>query len=414
MLLFLWLILGTVAVLFWARRCVRASRSASRADLVSPDMTTSRACGRVSVVVAAKDEEAVIETSVTRLLAQDYHNIEVVVANDRSTDRTAEILTRLEAGARGRLRVVHIDDLPAGWAGKTHAIHRALPFTSGEWLCFTDADCRLSPNAVSLAVDRACAARADFVTIVPELDVANIWDAVVQPVCVLVLLGWARPHQAADPKSSAAYANGAFMMIRRRCYDTLGGHASVRAELNEDLRLAQRAKAEGYRLRVLESRGVCRTQMYESVGRLLRGWGRQFYGCSNSAQQLLKTAVFLFVTGLMPLAGFLLSVAGVRQASPATLGTWQTALVVWSVALLVQHAAVWRVYGRLGSRAGVPGFTFGVATTSAVLLNAWLKKSGLGSVTWRGTRYAMRRAADSNGLFTARRARSSSRDFSRS
>jgi hypothetical protein len=52
--------------------------------------------------------------------------------------------------AHGRLKVIHIGALPAGWLGKTHAMWTAGKQASGDWLLFTDADVLFKPDALRL------------------------------------------------------------------------------------------------------------------------------------------------------------------------------------------------------------------------------------------------------------------------
>jgi cellulose synthase/poly-beta-1,6-N-acetylglucosamine synthase-like glycosyltransferase len=95
---------------------------------------------RCSIVVAARDEEARIEQTVRHLLAQRGVEIELVVVDDRSSDRTGEILHRL-ATEDARVQVKAVDTLPDGWLGKCHACHLGASTTTGEWILFTDGDC---------------------------------------------------------------------------------------------------------------------------------------------------------------------------------------------------------------------------------------------------------------------------------
>ena len=69
---------------------------------------------RVSVVVAAKDEENNIERCVVSLLAQDYPGFQIIVVDDRSEDRTPAILGRLERTSGGQLRVITVKALREG------------------------------------------------------------------------------------------------------------------------------------------------------------------------------------------------------------------------------------------------------------------------------------------------------------
>src|SRR5215203_3597578 len=75
-----------------------------------------------SVVIAARDEEARIEGTLRRLLAQRDVALEVVVVDDRSADRTGDIVRQI-AAEDGRVRPLRVDVLPAGWLGKCHACH---------------------------------------------------------------------------------------------------------------------------------------------------------------------------------------------------------------------------------------------------------------------------------------------------
>lgn len=382
----LWTLLGVAATAFWLRRLVRADRYTTTVTPLSRDQRAATAgLGRVSIIMAAKDEEASIATSVRGLLAQDYRDAELIVVDDRSGDRTPELLRALAAESGGACQVLSVAQLPDGWAGKCHAIQQAIPLATGDWLCFTDADCRIAPNALSLVLEHACTNGLDFVSMIPELDAPTLWERFIQPVCVLALLSWTRPQHVPNPQSNAAHANGAFMLIRRHCYQALGGHASVRADLNEDVRLAQRAKRAGFRLGVISSVGLCQTRMYDSARRMWQGWTRIFYGCADSPAQIVRTAIWLAIIGIAPVLIFAgaLTAASTAQRPIA----WSLAAAAWGSVLIMQHLAVRRVYRHIRVESGARGFIIGVAVTVVILLNAVIKRMGWSDITWRGTTY---------------------------
>ena len=95
---------------------------------------------RLSVIVAARNEEVCIENCLRSLLRQDHPNFEVIAVNDRSTDRTPQILDRLATEFAGQLKVIHVTSLAHGWFGKPHALNLAMQSATGEVLLFTDAD----------------------------------------------------------------------------------------------------------------------------------------------------------------------------------------------------------------------------------------------------------------------------------
>ena len=101
----------------------------------------------LSIILAARDEERSVGESVKSMLAQDYSGmLEVIAVNDRSTDRTGEILEELATRYPDRLRVLNVESLPEGWLGKTHALYAGAAQAQGEWLLFTDADVIFAPR----------------------------------------------------------------------------------------------------------------------------------------------------------------------------------------------------------------------------------------------------------------------------
>ena len=148
-------IAGSILGLLWFWRLADAALGMRKiADVSRPEWdrkpATPKGNPRVSIIVPARDEEADIAEALTRLLALDYDNYEVIAVDDRSTDRTGEIIDRIAASAAARacLKVIHINDLPAGWLGKTHAMWAATQEASGQWLLFTDADVLFKPEVL--------------------------------------------------------------------------------------------------------------------------------------------------------------------------------------------------------------------------------------------------------------------------
>jgi glycosyltransferase involved in cell wall biosynthesis len=145
--LFLVMTSTTLFHLQWARRLPAMS-----------DLGATDCCGganddqvQCSIIVAARDEESRIEDTVRHLLAQLDVPLEVIVIDDRSTDRTAEILRRLTQ-QDDRVRTERVHELPDGWLGKCYACHLGAASAKGDWLLFTDADCWLKPDVISRAL----------------------------------------------------------------------------------------------------------------------------------------------------------------------------------------------------------------------------------------------------------------------
>jgi len=107
---------------------------------------------RVSILVPARDEEAKIARSVEAALSSRGVDLEVVVMDDHSTDRTVEIVQAI-AAKDPRVRVEHAPDLPSGWSGKPHACHALAAAAKTPRLLFIDADVELMPDPPRVAHD---------------------------------------------------------------------------------------------------------------------------------------------------------------------------------------------------------------------------------------------------------------------
>ena len=122
----------------------------------------------LSVVIAACNEADTIEKALATLLNQDYPSLEIIVVNDRSTDKTGELIETISHGD-DRVKAVHITDLPSGWLGKVHALNVGTRESSGEWILYTDADVYFKQGTLRKAIAFALSAKIDHLTLVPNL-----------------------------------------------------------------------------------------------------------------------------------------------------------------------------------------------------------------------------------------------------
>src|SRR5690606_5425641 len=121
---------------------------------------------RVSVLIPARNEAAVIADTVRSVMAQRYPHFELILLDDHSTDGTAAVA---QAAAQGdeRLRIVSGEPLPAGWLGKNWACHQLAQAAAGDILIFMDADVRWEADALASMIDMMMRAQADLLTIWP-------------------------------------------------------------------------------------------------------------------------------------------------------------------------------------------------------------------------------------------------------
>jgi len=389
----IWSVLLAAIALGWVlrhraiSRGLRSAMALSEGNFVGPVAEAPR----VSVLIAAKDEEANIEPAVRTMLDQDYPNFELIVIDDRSTDRTGQILDALRAERNDdRLKVVHVRELRDGWFGKNNAMREGVAIAEGEWLCFGDADCRqTSRRTLSTAVRYAVAENIDFLSLLPQLEMHGIWEKIIQPVCGAVMVYWFQPATVNDPDSPEAYANGAFMLMKRSCYEAVGGHEVVRTEVNEDMAMARLAKRKGQRLFVIQNDGLYTVRMYTTFRQIWRGWSRIFYGCFGSFRRLRLTAIMLAVMNIIPYASLLLAGGAVLVNGWTAAGAgWQAVGVCSLLAAVAQQSVIVRFYrlSKVGGWLG-PTFVLGAVICVGILISAMFKLGGRSTTNWRGTIY---------------------------
>jgi cellulose synthase/poly-beta-1,6-N-acetylglucosamine synthase-like glycosyltransferase len=229
----------------------------------------------VSVLIPARNEEhRILAQCVRSVLAQDYEHLEIIAVNDRSTDATESILRSI-AETDERLRLINGTEPPAGWLGKPYALQQALGAARGGWVLTIDADMVLEREAVRTALSRALADHYDVLTLMPHFETGSFWERVFTPAWLLALLGGYPFAILNHPKTKHAFAFGGFSLIRRQALARIGDFAAVRADIVEDIRLAELLKSSGARYRIEHAPNLLRTRMQSSFREiwdfLLRG-----------------------------------------------------------------------------------------------------------------------------------------------
>jgi len=338
----------------------------------------------VSAILPARNEEHNLARCLDSLSAQDYPHLEIIVVDDRSTDRTGPI-AQSAARRDPRIRVLTIERLPPGWTGKTHALQQAAKQARGDWFWFMDADTDHSPASLSTLMEYARTTGASLVSLLPELRCETFWEKVVQPLAGVTLMQSFPLNWVNDDRSRLAFANGQYILIERPAYLAAGGHEAVRDRFVEDIGLAQEVKRLGLPIRVALTRGLVTCRMYSSLAQLVRGWSRIFYDAlDRRAWRLwlkLLDGIFISQTAHCAfVAGLALWLSG---AGP---------LASWLFGLSIIHH-IWmyllfrRVY-RMSSpdSRSVGWYVLGNLVVDVILLQA-IRMCFTGRVTWRGTHY---------------------------
>ena len=338
----------------------------------------------VSVIVPARDEAHNIERCVRSVLGARYPALDVIVVDDHSTDGTGDIARRVAAGDP-RLRVVDNPPLPAGWMGKQWACATGATHARGTLLLFADADTTHAPDLLPRAVNAMRERDADMLSVIGRQELGSFWERVVQPQVFAVIAGRFGSTERVNRSRHARdkIANGQCILVSRAAYDAVGGHASVRDRVAEDLKLAQGFFASGRRVSLVLGHRQLATRMYTSLGELVAGWRKNMFAGGREAMPLgwlgqLLFPLLLLVPPLMALAPLVALVLGAFGLVPASL--------TLAAAIATGAAVLWAlvVYASMG----VPRYALTYPLGAAVLLWIVVQAVSRGQrVSWKGRAY---------------------------
>ena len=339
----------------------------------------------LSVVLPARNEAHNIEPCLRSILLTAYPNIEVIVVDDHSHDGTGDIARRI-AATDARVQVINNPDLPDGWFGKQWACHNGAHAATGALLCFTDADTRHGPELLSRSVNAMVARRADLFSVAGSQTMLTFWEKLIQPHIFVLLFakygGTEKVSRSTNPYDKIA--NGQYLLMRRDTYDRTGGHETVRTHVAEDLRMAQEWCRLGFSVQFVTGLEHMSTRMYEGLGEIIRGWGKNVYAAGRDSLDLgpIGHAVLRVI---FPLPA-LWEVVPIGLGVGAVFGVVPPAVGIWGALVYAITAFYWGVVYRLAKQPVWWGLLHPLA--SAMIFVIFTRAAWKGDrVEWKGRAY---------------------------
>lgn len=311
----------------------------------------------ISAIVPARNEEATIAACVESLAKQPEIN-EILVVDDQSIDRTAEIVRGLIPKIVN-LRLLETSEVTPGWVGKNNAVFTGAKEARSPWLLFTDADAELEEGAAARALETAREKNAALVSYSPEQVTRSWYEKALIPFLYLRLAKLYPYDKVNNPESPLAAANGQFLLIRRDAYDVIGGHSAVAADVLEDVALAVLVKRGGFRQWFASGKGIVRVRMYRSFRTMWQGWKKNLYilvgGTPGAVLREFEAAipwipVLLLVLGIkFPLLTFLgvlfLLMREFIYGSELSRNQFPSRLIIYYIPAVILYAGVlWASY----------------------------------------------------------------------
>jgi 4,4'-diaponeurosporenoate glycosyltransferase len=274
-----------------------------------------RRCGRgesnqpvtgeqLSIIIPARNEEKNLPMLLRSLAAQSVHPKEIIVVDDASADRTAEIAQQHGA------RVIASQPLPDGWRGKTWACHQGAQASTGQRLLFLDADTWFEPDGLRRVLAEFATACGGVLSVAPHHTVRTFHEQFSAFFNLVMLAGTGAFTIRGDHLAPRGLL-GQFMLIERTAYQRVGGHEAVKGRILENFWLAEQLRALGVPLRCRSGRGVFAFRMYPQGWReLVDGWTKGF---ASGASQTPLPILFLVIAWMIGLMTVLLGLAFAGQ-----------------------------------------------------------------------------------------------------
>jgi glycosyltransferase involved in cell wall biosynthesis len=340
---------------------------------------------QVSVIIPARNEEANLGSCLDSLMDQGKLSFEVIVVNDHSTDRTKEIAESFPG-----VRVIDAGTLPPGWTGKNNAVATGARAARANWFLFTDADTVHLPGSLARALSEAKENAADLLSYSPQQLAGTFWEKAALPVVFAELARQFPPSQVSDPKSSAAAANGQYILVTREAYEAVGGHAALASSILEDVALARAVKASGRKIRFRYAADAVRTRMYRNFQQLREGWTKNLALLFPHLARLAAKMLLLWSIPLAAVSWMLfvsITANGASPSAPLLRAGIQSYAACGGIAIL---GLLWNTFrlrrADFGLLAELLGTLFGMPMFAYLLLRS-KRAHERGNVSWKGRAY---------------------------
>ena len=336
---------------------------------------------RISVLIPVRNEEGSIGPAVASVLRSVGVEFEVVVMDDCSTDRTAEIVREL-ARWDSRVRLEEAPGLPKGWNGKQHACWSLAHTARYELMCFVDADVQLEQEALLRMVAFLKQQNVGLVSGFPREETVTWLEWLLLPLIHFVLLGFlpiSRMRKTTDP--SLAAGCGQFILVQRRDYFACGGHSGIKTTMHDGLLLPRLFRQHGFRTDLADITELANCRMYRSAREVWQGLAKNATEGLADPMRILPVSLLLVFGQVLPfvLVGWFAVVGGASAAVWTCLGIGVAGAWLPRVLAAARFRQDWR---------GVLLHPVGIFALLAVQWFALGRRLLGGAVSWKGRTYA--------------------------
>ncbi len=255
----------------------------------------------VSFLIPMRNEEDQVKGLIESLKQVTYNNVEFLIIDDHSEDRTPELLQKYIRSDQ-RFTVWQGDPLPSGWNGKVHACHQLSLKANGDYYLFLDADARVAPAIIERSLLTLWKHDASMLSGFPNYPSRHFLSHMLVPLQHMVV--WLHlPLMMANFTTRPAFtaACGIFIFIEKQAYQAIGGHESVQSSLVEDVHIAREVKNHGFKMILCNISDSVISFMYDSSKETWEGFKKNiFTGIGRSSLLAFGLMALYFLLFLHP------------------------------------------------------------------------------------------------------------------
>ena len=271
----------------------------------------------VSILIPARNEADVIESTIKSIINQSYQNYELIILDDNSSDTTESIIQKY-AKSNPKIELINGLSLPEGWLGKNWACHQLSEKAEGEYILFIDADTNLDKFILEDSVIALQKEKIDLLSLVPGRDTKLIADHAMKKIISWFIVCWLPMKLAIKlnaPFLSATF--GQFMLFKKSSFNDIGGFEAIKDNPVDDFQLGRNIKKNLFKWMLYDAAFRITTRTYNTNKDLISGYSKNIFpavGYSISIFVVIFLILISFVLGsTIPIILFALGILQNQQ-----------------------------------------------------------------------------------------------------
>ena len=334
----------------------------------------------ISILIPARNEEDIIESTIRSILKQNYQNFELIILNDNSTDQTKNIVEKLSM-KNSQINLIDGAKLPQGWLGKNWACHQLSKQSKGKYILFIDADTQIDKNTLSDALSVIKQDNIDLLSLVPDRDTILIADNAMKKIISWFIVCWLPMKLALSlnaPFLSATF--GQFMLFKKSSFNNIGGFESIKDNPVDDFQLGRNIKRNKLRWTLYDGAKRISTRTYKTNKDFISGYSKNIFpAVGYSISVFVSIFLILLSFVLFSTIPMILYLIGMEQNAE---------FIILSITLLILLILSWTIVTIRFNYSIVTPFSFPILISLILLLAARSFTDNMFySSTWKDRKY---------------------------